>query len=140
MSTEEDKWNLDRFPTKWERIYGSVFSILIFALMSIFLYASSLNLISSKEVTNNILVTFSVAALLFVGSGYLLLRVVFGKRRKPSAREIIITGYVIGTVSGILLVVSILGLGNTPYLAAVGFTGLAGSSLIINQGRRRGNS
>jgi hypothetical protein len=140
MSTEDDKWNIDRLPTKWERMYGSVFSVLIFVLMTVFLYASSLTLVSSEEITTNILVTFVVSALLFSGSGYLVLRVVFSKRRKPSARAIIITGYVIGVASCILLVLSILGFGNTPYLAGVGFAGLAGSSLIISKGKRRGNS
>lgn len=139
MSTDEDKWNLDRLPTKWERIYGSAFSILIFVLMSIFLYASSLSLIESKP-SNNVLATFLVALLLFIGSGYLLISVVFGKRKKPSATAIIVTGYVLGAASCMLLVVSVLGLGNTPYLAAIGFTGLAGSTLIIKQGKLGGNS
>ena len=139
MSTEDNKWNLDRPPTKWERIYGSVFSILIFILMSLFLYASSLSIIE-KEITNTTLVTFLVAVLLFIGSGYLLVRVVFGKRKKPSAKAIIITGYVLGASSCMLLVASVFGLSNTPFLAATGFSGLVGSSLIISQGKRRGNS
>lgn len=140
MSTEDDKWNLDRLPTKWERIYGSIFSALIFVLMAVFLYASTIPLLSSEGATTNVLVSFVVSLLLFSGSGYLLLRVAFGKRSKPSPRAIIISGYVIGVASGILLAVSLFGLGNTPYLAGVGLTGLAGSSLIINQGKRRGNS
>lgn len=139
MSTENDKWNLDRVPSKGERIYGSLFSLLIFMLMCLFLYVSSLRLIESKENSNNILVTFCVAALLFLGSGYLLFRVAFGKRRKPSARAIIITGYVLAAASCMLLILSVFGLGGTPFLAGAGFMGLAGSSLIISRGMRRGN-
>mgnify|MGYP000139951801 CR=1 FL=1 len=139
MNTKHDKWNLDRLPTKWERIYGSVFAILIFLVMSLFLYASSISLIN-KEATEESWVTFAVAALLFIGSSFLLVRVVFGKRSKPSARAIIFTGYVIGAMCGFFLVVSVLGLGNSSYLAGVGLTGLAGSLLIIKQGKRRGNS
>ena len=139
MSTEEDKWNLDRLPTKWERIYGSIFAILIFVLMSFFLYVSSLMLIE-KSYTNNILATFSVAALLFIGSCYLLVRVVFRKSRKPSLKTILITGYVIGVAISLLLVVSLFGFENSIYLAGIGFTGLAGSSLIIKNGNRRGKS
>lgn len=139
MSFEDKKWNIDRVPTKWERIYGSAFSLLIFLLMGLFLYVSSLALVRDAT-KNKPWSLFVVAILLFAGSSYLMSRVVFSKRRKPTPRAIVFTGYIIGGVSCALLVMSILGLGNTPYLASTGLTGLAGSFVIINQGRRSGNS
>ena len=139
MSFEERKWNLDRVPTKWERIYGSALSILIFLLMGVFLYASCFPLMVDGT-GNKPWGSFIVAMLLFVASGYLMLRVVLSKRRKPSPRAIVITGYIVGGMGCALLVMSVLGLGNTLYLASVGLTGLAGSIVIINQGRRSGNS
>jgi divalent metal cation (Fe/Co/Zn/Cd) transporter len=140
MSEEDDKWNMNRIPTRWERIYGSFFSIIIFVLMTLFLYASFLRFIKSEEVSKNSLITLCVAVLLFAGSGYLLLRVALGKRRKPSARAIITTGYVLGATSCMLLILPVFGLGNTPYLLSTGFIGLAGSASIISQGKRRGSS
>jgi hypothetical protein len=78
--------------------------------------------------------------LLFVGSGYLLFRVAFGKRRKLSGKTITGTGYVIGAMSCLMLVLSVLGLGNAAYLASIGFTGLAGSVVVIRQGKHGKNS
>jgi peptidoglycan/LPS O-acetylase OafA/YrhL len=139
MSTDNEKWNLDRAPTKWEHIYASIFSMLIFVIMSLLLYTSFFMALEKGD-DENAWATFVVVVLLFIGSGYLLLRVVFGKRRKPSGRAILITGYVIGATSCLLLALSVLGLSNNFYITGIGFTGLAGSSLIIRQGRRRGNS
>ncbi len=139
MSFEERKWNLDRVPTKWERIHGSALSILIFLLMGVFLYASFLALMVDGA-GNKPWGSIIVAMLLFVASGYLMLRVVFSKRRKPCPRAIVIAGYIIGGMGCALLVMSVLGLGNTPYIASTGLTGLAGSIVIITQGRHRGNS
>ena len=139
MSTEDNKWDLDRLPTKWERIYGSTFSILVFVLMSLYLYASYLSLVEG-EITNSILFNFLIAVLLFAGSGYLLVRVAFGKRRRPSAKAIVITGYVIGVTSCLLLALSVLGVGDSPYLTRFGLNGLAGSILVIKQGKHHDNS
>lgn len=136
---EDDKWNLERPPTKWERIYGAAFSILIFVLMSLFLFASSSRLLE-EEANRSSWTTFSVAVLLFVGSGYLLFRVVFGKRRKLTSKTITVTGYAIGAMSCLMLVLSVLGLGNAAYLASIGFTGLAGSVVVIRQGKNGKNS
>ena len=83
---------------------------------------------------------FIVSMLLLAGSGYLVLCVAFSKRRKPSQKAIVLIGYLIGGMSCALLALSIIGLGNTPYLASTGLTGLAGSLAIIHQGSRRGNS
>jgi len=141
MKFEDDNWNLNRAPTKWEHIFGSVFSILIFLVMGLFLYAISLALMDD-DVLNRLWGTFIIAILLFTGSGYFMLRVIFCKCRNLnlSPQAIVLTGYIIGGISCALLALSILGLGNTPYLASFGLTGLAGSSVIIHQGKRGGNS
>jgi cation transport ATPase len=140
MNAENDKWNLNRPPTKWEHFYGSALSVLILLIMAVLLYASSIMLLSSNEITIDILVAFAVSALLFIGSGYLLLRVMFSKHRKPNDRAIIITGYVIGVASSLLLVLSVFGVGNVLFQISAGLTGLAGSTQIINRSKSSGNS
>jgi hypothetical protein len=136
----QEKWNLDREPTKWERIYGSFFSLLVFVLTSTFLYYSSSQLIVGEGVSKQALLIFVVANLFFVGSTYLLWRVAFTRRQKPSQFAIATIGYVIGGLSCIFLVLVAVGLGNTPYLASIALTGLSGSAVILSKGKRRGRS
>lgn len=140
MSIEDDKWNLNREPTRRERVFGSIFAIVIFIAMSAFLYLSASYLLATDETTNQALLAFAVANLFFIGSAYLLWRVTFTRRQKASSFAITTTGYLIGCGSCFLLVLAAVGLGNTPYLASVGLTGVAGSALIIYQGKRHDHS
>jgi divalent metal cation (Fe/Co/Zn/Cd) transporter len=135
MSREEKKWDMQRMPTKGEHLFGVILSVLIFVLMTLFLYASVLS-VMEKQVAKNGWVTLVVAGLLFIGSGYLLFRVVFSRRSKLGSRAILIAGYVVGAVSCLLLALTALGLSDNFYLAAGGFSGLAGSLAVIKQGRR----
>jgi len=132
MNTDDDKWNINRSPTKWDHIYGSIFSIIIFIKITLLLYGFTLG-IFEKDATENAWISFLVTVILFIGSGVLMFRVVFGRRRKPSIKAIKITGYIIAAMSVLLITLAIMGKGPALYLASLGFTGLAGSSVIIKR-------
>lgn len=134
------KWDMDRKPTLWERVYGSAFSLVIFIVAAGFTYAASIPFWKSKEAALGGVAVFAVSVVFLLGSGVLLSRVVFGVARKPSSLATLITGYIIIGMSVVALVLSVAGFGNSFYLVGVGVTGIAGGISLVSQAKRLGRS
>lgn len=135
----EKKWGLDREPSTIEKVIAGVGAMVILIVALVFLSVMSAMLLSGKSV----LLAFCVALLLFLGSLVLLVRVLIGQARKPSKGAIKRTGYVLLSLSFLMLAIPLFGtedLAGSVYAVSVGLTGIAGSTLIIRQASVRGNS
>lgn len=134
------KWDMDRKPTFWERIYGSALSLVIFIVAAVFTFAATISLWKSEELSPERIAVFAVTVGLFLGSGVLLSRMMFGVARKPSPLVIHITGYIIIGISVVALILTVAGFGNAFYLIGVGLTGIAGGATIVGQAKRLSRS
>jgi len=85
-------------PTKGQRVYGTLLALIIFLLMSVFLYFTSIELYKKHDN----LTSFIISLILFSGSLFLLLRVAFTKASKPSDRAVNVAGY-IAVIVGVLM-------------------------------------
>ena len=126
-------------PTKGQRVYGTLLALIIFLLMSVFLYFTSIELYKKHDN----LTSFIISLILFSGSLFLLLRVAFTKASKPSDRAVTVAGYtavIVGVL--VLLVGKIYGPGDDyiRFLEGIGsgivsiFSGL---SIIITKRKNR---
>ena len=144
MSSKDDKWDLNRRPNRWERVYGSVLSFVVFLIMLAFLGYSISYLMTTEEVSNQGAVIFVLASLCFIASTYLCWRVMFTKAQKPSPLIVMIAGFIIFGLSCtcLLLAVFVLGAsqGQNIIIMSIGLIGLAGSITIITKQKRSENS
>lgn len=135
----QGKWDLDRKPTKRERIAGSIFSFLILLFASLILFVNvSMFLESEASFTSTIIVS-----LMFLGSLVLFARISFGKRKKPSPKAIRFAGHILFGLSCSMFLLPFFSTDNPAhifYALGAGCTGIAGSKLIINQGAKHENT
>jgi divalent metal cation (Fe/Co/Zn/Cd) transporter len=133
--TKDSKWELDRVPTKRERMLGVVLSAAILLFFSFILYASGSKYLTDES-SNKSLVSVFVTLTLFFGSLILFARATFSKSRKPSKRAIRNTAYTLFSLSCAMIVLPLF-VGLTPqafYMIAIGLTGIGGSKIILNRG------
>ena len=137
----DSKWELDRVPSKKEKILGIALSIVILVFFFLILFATA-SMYLSEETSDKSLVPVFVTLALFFGSLVLFIRVTFSKRRKPSSRAIRNTAYVIFSLSCAMLILPFF-VGISPqaiYMIGIGFIGIAGSKALLNRGVVRENS
>ena len=124
-----NEWDLNRFPSKKERMLGIILAALIFLFFSFTMYLS-------EESSDKSLVSVFVALVLFFGSLILFVRVTFSKIRKSTKRAIRNTGYVLFSLSCAMIFLPLF-VGFSPqavYMIAIGFIGLRGSKVLLNRG------
>lgn len=139
--TKESKWDINRVPTKGEKILGVVLTGLIFVFFTIALVVV-IHLHLRDESPIDSWVSLFVSLALFFGSLFLFYRAAFSKRQKPSMRAIRITAYVILSLCCAMIVIPFV-VGFTTqgvYILSIGIFGAAGSKVLLSQGVEPENS
>jgi amino acid transporter len=132
---KNSEWDLDRIPSKKEKMLGVVLSAVILLFFSFILYAFG-SMYLSEESSDKSLASVFVPLVLFFGSLILFIRVTFSKSRKPTKRAIRNTAYVLFSISCAMIVLPLF-IGFTPqaaYMIAIGLIGVSGSKVLLNRG------
>lgn len=133
--TKDSKWELDRVPTKKERMLGVVLSAVILLFFSFVLYASG-SMYLFDESSDKSLVSVFIALTLFFGSLILFARTTFSKSGRLSKRAIRNTAYTLFSLSCTMIALPLFA-GFTPQafnMIAIGLIGIGGSKFILDSG------
>lgn len=137
----EEKWNLDRKPTKRERIFGSVLSAVILVFVSTVFYFYARYFFESGRFSMPILSGFIVGCLVCLGTAVLLYRVAFSKPRKLSRNERLRVGYFFVAFAVVMFLIAFFV--DTSDLQArlkalgIGCTGLAGGLTVLQKAKQK---
>jgi len=136
MPNEDRAWDLDRLPTKAERIVGSFVATSFFLLTFAFFSFATYRLYLTGKLGSDTDWLFAISALLFLVAAVFLWRTVFTKPSKPTGGAISVTGYAI-LVSGVALLVLCAIYGTRNLSAAwVGIAAVVGGAVLVKNGRR----
>lgn len=138
MNFNDQKWNLNREPTKIEKYSGIFFSIFICVILGYISYIGIFHVLQeTEEPKQNEIVFYSITTALFLLTAWILYRIVFGKAKKPSPKAILIAASIMCIGSIDILLAGFMGVGSKNsvqlYSAAVGFTGVAWSIYTIKR-------
>lgn len=139
--TKESKWDINRVPTKGEKILGVVLSGVIFVFFTVTqVIVIHLHLREKSPIDS--WASLFVSLTFFFGSLFLFYRVAFSKRQEPSMRAIRITAHVILSFCCAMIVIPFV-VGFTTqgvYILAIGIFGAGGSKVLLSQGVEPENS
>lgn len=137
MPIEDHAWDIDRLPTKTERIVGIFVATFLLLLTSALLSFVTYRLYLAGELDGDSEWLFAISLLLFLLTVVLLWRIAFTKPSRPRRSAISFTGYVmLGSGVALLFLSAIYG----PSSAGAVWVGLiavgAGVALVKKYGKR----
>ncbi len=137
----DNKWDIERVPSKKEKVLGIVLSAVILIFFSLVLFVSG-SIYLDEEYPVKSLTSVFVSLVLFFGSLILFIRIAFGKGEKPTKKAIRNTGYVLFSMSCAMIASSFfVGLSTqTFYMIGIGIVGISGSQILLSRGAVRDKS
>lgn len=131
-----NKYSIDRVPTKKERIVGVVLSAIIVVVMSGLLFGATLMLISPSEGHGNALVPFVVVLLLFTASVFLFYRVAFTKKSRPRKASMFVVGVLLIVLGSIMIIAFALGANLSHYVTGSSLAVIIAGVTILSESQR----
>ena len=107
MNKQADKWNLQRQPTKAERIIGICGACLATALLGLFV-RTGFRPIATGEAPNGIIVFYTACVVLMPLSCWILFRLIMGSPKRLGHKSANILGATILAASLVMVVLGVL--------------------------------